>query len=1016
MTTDHAQNTLLGLLGPDHAPDTRMSALRILLRRFNTPDVWTRAEPDVVDLARSHDDPDYRHLDVLNTVVCTPLASVRFGLEQMANRADTDVQRLRVLSVLLGTGQGYWASPLIESFADHKDPELARTLAAAPVELSDLDADWLAETVEALDASDPQEAEAAVWGSIALARQGRAAALDGVLGRLKGGWAPPLFDGNPFALREDIAATAWRGKPLNEFAAKRIGALPSEDREAITDEQHLGRPDLLMLDGLKAYEAQSEWRTPVDDPDVEPVLTGAERFLGASGVARVRDAVSQQRFADVLPTALEALVPNAGPLVQSGIFEAGNALVMLMESLPEHTPDGPSLIRAYAALCTAAGGNVPDMEQQLGWALAQGDLDTAIGECCALMGDSDAAVARAAAKVLGHAVEYRPRTYGPQYGAGPGGAETTWTPIGATDDQLIETPWFRSKMGRQEEAAAMAPGDDDTSRSGAADEDFDLQGADGDELSPPQEARTAYARLDCPSAVAPDAWFEVDVGLSERPSTGVSGGAVTLPASMGDTFEVTVHLVADGFIVHEDDALDVTLHVTPQDKYPVATVRLAALDDARFSPHRLLMAQFAAGGQMIGAAARSVEVNAQAVGAATGETAQGVDMVVPPRAEAPDLTITITKGNTLRADRLVWSLESPHDEIDVTPPADDAAVISDLGDEPGIWSRNLMNQVHLNAANQSNLTLLLRGTGSTIAAKIPLWVRQRLYQLSRMAGEPKSILLVSNEPNVPWELAWIEVEGGDDGENFLGAEFSVGRWVIGTASAVTGKVKPPYPPPTQLGASRMAVVSGDYTSTRGWKDLAGAHEEARELKARYGAESVSADGTLATWLDSADGFDLIHFAVHGKSDITGSNGGIALTDGKMLTPEMIAGLRLKGSPFIFLNACQLGQGEATLAEYGGVAAAFLEAGAGGVIAALWNVDDAAARDLALNFYTSGAALESGASRFIRDVRARFGEPVPDNDPAARAPSLLLAYQFFGHPRMRLDLNFPAPDNHTDTEV
>ncbi|MEO1574111.1 MAG: CHAT domain-containing protein, partial [Pseudomonadota bacterium] len=822
---------------------------------------------------------------------------------------------------------------------------------------------------------------------------------------------------NPFALRQEIASAAWRGEQLNQFAAKRVGVLPSEDREAISDEQHLGRPDLLVLDALQAYDAQSEWRAPVAEPQVEPVLAGAEHLLGPSGLASVRDAVAQGQMADVLPAALQAMVPNAPQLVQQGIFEAGNALVMLMENLPEHTPDGPSLIRAYAALCTAAGGSVPDMEQQLGWMLAQGDLDTAIADCCALMGDSDAAVARAASKVLGHAVEYRALTYGPQYGAGPGSPETTWTPIGATDEELIETPWFRSRMAPREEAAA-APGDDEDgrTRTGAPDDDFELQGADGDETSSAEDARTAYAKLDCPSAVAPDTWFEVDVGLSKRPSSGVTGGAMTLPASMGDTFDVTIHLVADGFRVHEDDALDVTLKVTPDQQYPTATVRLSALDDAQFGPHRLLMAQFAVGGQMIGAAARSVQVNADAVAADQGETAQGVDMVVPPQAEAPDLTITITKGNTLRADRLVWSLESPHGDIDTSPPADEAAVISDLGAEPGIWSRNLMNQVHVNATDQSSLIPLLRGAGSRIAAKIPVWVRQRLYQLSQMPGDPKSIMIVSNEPNVPWELAWIEVDGGDNGENFCGAEFSVGRWVIGTPSAVTGKVKPPYPPPVRLDVSRMAVVSGDYTAVRRWNDLAGAHEEAAELQKRYGAESVEADETLAAWLDSAEGFDLIHFAVHGKSDISGGDGGIVLTNGKMLAPDLIAGLRLKGSPFIFLNACQLGQGEETLADYGGVAAAFLEAGAGGVIAALWNVDDAAARDLALNFYMSGAELKSGASRFIRDVRARFGETVPDNDPAARAPSLFLAYQFFGHPRMRLGLNFPAPDNTTDTEV
>ena len=48
--------------------------------------------------------------------------------------------------------------------------------------------------------------------------------------------------------------------------------------------------------------------------------------------------------------------------------------------------------------------------------------------------------------------------------------------------------------------------------------------------------------------------------------------------------------------------------------------------------------------------------------------------------------------------------------------------------------------------------------------------------------------------------------------------------------------------------------------------------------------------------------------------------------------------------FVFLNACQVGAGQRVLGDYAGLATAFLSAGAAGVVAALWNVHDLAARE------------------------------------------------------------------------
>ena len=74
---------------------------------------------------------------------------------------------------------------------------------------------------------------------------------------------------------------------------------------------------------------------------------------------------------------------------------------------------------------------------------------------------------------------------------------------------------------------------------------------------------------------------------------------------------------------------------------------------------------------------------------------------------------------------------------------------------------------------------------------------------------------------------------------------------------------------------------------------------------------------------------------------------------------------------MFLNACQVGMAGETLGQYGGMAQAFVEAGASAVIAPLWSVKDDVARDISLRFYQ---AVFSGTSpaEFLRAERAPLG--------------------------------------------
>ncbi|MGH9262735.1 MAG: CHAT domain-containing protein, partial [Acidimicrobiales bacterium] len=138
---------------------------------------------------------------------------------------------------------------------------------------------------------------------------------------------------------------------------------------------------------------------------------------------------------------------------------------------------------------------------------------------------------------------------------------------------------------------------------------------------------------------------------------------------------------------------------------------------------------------------------------------------------------------------------------------------------------------------------------------------------------------------------------------------------------------------------------------------------------------------------------VLHFAMHGKFDPTGPQDGLILIDG-VVEPDMIIGTALPHQPFVFLNACQVGQAGETLGQYGGMAQAFVEAGASAVIAPLWAVQDDVAREVSLRFYE---AAFSGISpgELLRNERAQM-----------RDSGTHLAYVLYGHPALQLTRSEP----------
>jgi hypothetical protein len=507
----------------------------------------------------------------------------------------------------------------------------------------------------------------------------------------------------------------------------------------------------------------------------------------------------------------------------------------------------------------------------------------------------------------------------------------------------------------------------------------------------PDPPRSAYARLSCPDAVVVAQPFEVIVGLAEQPNARVVGEALRRPESSVGPYTMTIQLVADGLqLAGPDASWRIDLPVTAEAPYPSTTIHL--VPDAQAEPilATSIRAMYSIDGNPIGLAVRSVAVVRSAELLATAPTqpsSPGVDLSLPAGQVAPDLTVRIERAGSGSGGQLLVQLLAADPTID-TP---DAPMRIDVGEDPASDLRRIVDEVS-KVEGRPTQYAALRGIGLTIADRLPGEFWDVLARIAaRVHGRPPSILFLSAEPYVPWELAVVDPPLDPGLPPFLGAQATVGRWLL-------GQRRPPLPPPMAVAVSHFAAVSGVYTLP-GWQRLFDAEAEAADIVRIYHADAV--DATAVGILDLLRGHpaaDVIHFAVHGTYDADVDKEGLILVDGTALDPLAIRGTPLRGRPFVFLNACQVGRGNQLLGDQSGLAEAFLAAGASGVIAPLWSIDDTLAREIATRFYERAMRGDAPAE-IMRTERAAF------RDTPETTSSTYLAYQFFGHPGLHLE----APD-------
>jgi formylglycine-generating enzyme required for sulfatase activity len=281
----------------------------------------------------------------------------------------------------------------------------------------------------------------------------------------------------------------------------------------------------------------------------------------------------------------------------------------------------------------------------------------------------------------------------------------------------------------------------------------------------------------------------------------------------------------------------------------------------------------------------------------------------------------------------------------------------------------------------------LAGRGTQLLEEVlPIELQRRLWE---HRGAIRTIQILSDEAWIPWELLRLQDPDDPCSGAFLVEAFSVTRWLAAAR----------FPVIMELPMRRMALVT---PSESGLPRIAA---EAEQLKTAGGRahEFVEIPATFGVVLDAlASGmYDGWHFAGHGLARAGGSS--LLLDRDEELSPPVLYGRarqlgRLR--PLVFLNTCYSGRGAPSFTSVGGLASAFLKAGAGAFIGSHWELGDERARCFAQHFYEHlFTGLPIGEA--VREARSKLRSAFPKS-------SDWLAYTVFAHPLARCLLVPEAP--------
>ena len=314
--------------------------------------------------------------------------------------------------------------------------------------------------------------------------------------------------------------------------------------------------------------------------------------------------------------------------------------------------------------------------------------------------------------------------------------------------------------------------------------------------------------------------------------------------------------------------------------------------------------------------------------------------------------------------------------------------------------QNIENRWVSNSDDDDAFTAELRAYGGSLFNELfPHELRTILWE---HRYKLTNILVISNEPFIPWELVHPKPPrqvGMPEETRFFG-QMGLVRWVFTNFPPRKIKIRP----------GRAAYVIPNYPNKLYY--LPQAQEESRYLEKTFNAQPVEPKSKSVRRLLQTGAFDLLHFAGHGEADQNSIGDSKLLMQGRIEKKKYIhdylsattvkefshLSSQDKNRPMVVLNACQIGRQGQLLTSTSGFAPSFLRAGAGAFIGPLWMVGDQSARVFVEAIYKE---LLSGKTLSEATVEAREKSR---EESRGTSDVTWLAYAVYGHPKMTIDVS------------
>jgi CHAT domain-containing protein len=490
-----------------------------------------------------------------------------------------------------------------------------------------------------------------------------------------------------------------------------------------------------------------------------------------------------------------------------------------------------------------------------------------------------------------------------------------------------------------------------------------------------------YTDISCPNRVAlKTRRFSVVVRLTRQPSPH-GDAAQALDASLA--VPVRVELRAPALDILNDSEQEIPL-LPERDSPPV----VFDLRPRKVGDHRLEL-DFFQETRPLGMVVIPVKVTKGPSAASSAEASLDLPPYhahIPP----PDFVLRIlwtrdVQGPSLRF-QLLRQGGAGWDEFPPVP----------FGEAPSEYALRVFSRIGELADSQAgsagHVESLLKIKGQNLWEILPADLRA-MYTEERATWRDRSLLIVSDEPHIPWELIWPWGKDWQD-EGPWCVTLRLSRWLRrdGFGNGNTGA-------PGVLPLRSLAcLASGDI----GLRAAVAEREFLHELAMRHGLQFLSPPVFTypeITILLQTGSYDWLHVATHGtfSADAPLQQSGLWLADRTRLTPEMWVGPEItdhlrQQRPAYVLNSCESARQGWGLVGLAGWASRLVSLGAGLFLGTMWSVNDASSLFLIQEFYERLLAGDAVAEA-LREARLKLKSLKP-NDPT------WLAYSLYSHPNAR----------------